>query len=178
CALVHVPDLLLLDEPTTGVDAVSRREFWDLLDHLKASGMTIVASTPYMDEANRCDRVALVQRGRLLMVDTPAAVAQSFDAPLFGVRAHDRYRVLCALRTFGHARSVYPFGEVLHYTDRRPTQRADEIAGDVTAFLGSKGFEGIAVDLISPTVEDTFIALMAASGESAELDRLAHKEKS
>src|SRR5262249_30249310 len=94
CALVHRPELLLLDEPTTGVDAVSRREFWDLLATLKAAGMTIVVSTPYMDEANRCDRVALMQTGRLLAVDTPAAVASGFDGALFAVRAPDRYRAL------------------------------------------------------------------------------------
>ena len=98
CALVHRPEILFLDEPTTGVDAVSRREFWDLLDRLKATGLTIVVSTPYMDEANRCDRVALIQRGRLLAVDTPEAIAQSFDRPLLAVRAADRYRALLALR--------------------------------------------------------------------------------
>src|SRR5207244_13624736 len=85
CALVHRPDILFLDEPTTGVDAVSRREFWDLLGRLKTAGLTIVVSTPYMDEANRCDRVALMQRGRLLAIDTPASVARSFDRPLFAI---------------------------------------------------------------------------------------------
>src|SRR5438445_1056312 len=97
CALVHRPEILFLDEPTTGVDAVSRREFWDLLGQLKSAGMTIVVSTPYMDEANRCDRVALMQRGRLLAIDTPADVARSFDRPLFAIgvgraRAPGAYR--------------------------------------------------------------------------------------
>ncbi len=87
CSLVHRPEMLFLDEPTTGVDAVSRREFWDLLGRLTHTGLTIVVSTPYMEEADRCDRVALMQRGRLMAVDTPEAVARSFDRPLVGVRA-------------------------------------------------------------------------------------------
>jgi ABC-2 type transport system ATP-binding protein len=182
CALVHRPDLLLLDEPTTGVDAISRREFWDLLSHLKESGMTIVVSTPYMDEADRCDRIALVQRGGLLMVDTPSAVARAFDATLFGVRVQDRYRALRTLRTYTHAATVYPFGEVLHYTDRRAsthldnpgphdggdikTSATDDIARDVETFLRASGFDAASVEPIAPTVEDTFIARMAASGEA------------
>src|SRR5579862_6474208 len=92
CALVHRPEMLFLDEPTTGVDAVSRREFWDLLDRLKTTGLTVVVSTPYMDEATRCDRVALIQRGRLLAVDTPDAITRAFDRPLIAVRADHRYR--------------------------------------------------------------------------------------
>jgi ABC-type multidrug transport system ATPase subunit len=119
CALVHRPDLLLLDEPTTGVDAVSRREFWALLGRLKSTGLTIVVSTPYMDEADRCDRVALIQGGRLLAVDAPLAIARAFDHPLFAVRADHRYRALLALRQYEHARTVYPFGDALHYTDSR-----------------------------------------------------------
>ncbi|PYR42578.1 MAG: ATPase, partial [Acidobacteria bacterium] len=94
CALVHRPEILFLDEPTTGVDAVSRREFWDLLGDLKGSGMTIVVSTPYMDEANRCDRVALMQRGRLLATDAPQRIAASYGRPLVAVRTADRYRAL------------------------------------------------------------------------------------
>src|SRR6478735_1629404 len=117
CALVHRPELLLLDEPTTGVDAVSRREFWDLLARLREGGLTIVVSTPYMDEADRCDRVALIQRGRLLAVDAPAAVARAFDRPLIGIRPPDRYKALLTLRRFPNVRSVFPFGEVLHYSD-------------------------------------------------------------
>ena len=102
CALVHRPEILFLDEPTTGVDAVSRREFWDLLANLKAGGLTIVVSTPYMDEANRCDRVALIQRGRLLAIDTPEAVARAFDRPLIAIRSDKRYETLLALRDYPH----------------------------------------------------------------------------
>src|SRR5262249_52048080 len=100
CALVHRPEILFLDEPTTGVDAVSRREFWDLLGDLKSGGLTAVVSTPYMDEADRCDRVALIQRGKLLAIDTPKAVAQSFDRPLFAVRSGKRHEALRALREY------------------------------------------------------------------------------
>ena len=116
---VHRPDVLLLDEPTTGVDAVSRREFWDVLAGLKASGLPIVVSTPYMDEADRCDRVALIHKGRVLDVDAPAAISRSYPFPLLAVRAGDRYRLIGVVRAFPHARAVHPFGEDLHYTDDR-----------------------------------------------------------
>ena len=161
CALVHRPEILLLDEPTTGVDAVSRREFWDLLHRLKASGLTIVVSTPYMDEADRCDRVGLMQRGALLAIDTPRGITQAFGRPLFGVRAADRYRALLTLRAYPHARTVYPFGETLHYTDARVSEPAS-IERDVRAFLAATGLEGVSVAVLSPTVEDSFMELMGA----------------
>ena len=169
CALVHRPEILLLDEPTTGVDAVSRREFWDLLADLKRSGMTIVVSTPYMDEANRCDRVALIQRGRLLGTDTPQRIAASYDRPLVAVHVADRYRALLALRESPHAHSVYPFGETLHYADRRADAQDEAIVSDVRAFLASQGFADAAVERTAPTVEDSFMARMA----SAEDERAA-----
>jgi len=162
CALVHRPEILFLDEPTTGVDAVSRREFWDLLDTFKQSGMTILVSTPYMDEANRCDRVALMQGGRILAIDTPQAIADSFDRPLFAIRASDRYRALKALREWPHAHSVYPFGETLHYADKRTDVPADRIATEMLAFLSSHGFDDASVERTAPTVEDSFIARMGA----------------
>jgi ABC-2 type transport system ATP-binding protein len=162
CALVHRPEILLLDEPTTGVDAVSRREFWDLLAELKKTGMTIVVSTPYMDEADRCDRVALIQGGRLLAVDTPRRIAESFSRPLFAIHASRRYPALLALREAPHAHAVYPFGETIHYVDARTTERADAIAADVQAFLASHGFADARVESTPPTVEDSFIAQMGA----------------
>jgi ABC-type multidrug transport system ATPase subunit len=161
CALVHKPELLMLDEPTTGVDAVSRREFWDLLGSLRAQGLTIVVSTPYMDEADRCDRVALIQQGRLLAVDTPKAIAQALDRPLFGIRAPKRYEALLALREFPHARSVLPFGEVHHYTDQRADVNPDSLSRELREFLHSHGIGDAEVSVIPPTVEDTFIARMA-----------------
>jgi drug efflux transport system ATP-binding protein len=167
-ALVHRPEILFLDEPTTGVDAVSRREFWDLLETFKPSGVTIVVSTPYMDEANRCDRVALVQRGRILAIDTPAAIAASFDRPLFAVRAADRYRALLALRGWDHTHSIYPFGETLHYADKRGDAADDEIASSVRQLLSSHGMSDVRVERTDPTVEDSFIARMGrADGERA-----------
>jgi ABC-2 type transport system ATP-binding protein len=167
CALVHRPDILLLDEPTTGVDAVSRQEFWDLLGRLKTSGLTILVSTPYMDEANRCDRVALIQRGLILAIDTPAAITQSFGRPLLAVHVDDRYRALLALRTSPHAATVYPFGEMLHYTDSRADVPPEQIARELAATLRAHGFPEASVEPIPATVEDTFMARMGApEGES------------
>jgi ABC-2 type transport system ATP-binding protein len=160
CALVHKPEVLFLDEPTTGVDAVSRREFWDLLGRLREQGLTIVVSTPYMDEADRCDRVALIQRGRLLAVDAPKAIAAAFDRPLIGVRAAPRYDALQALRRFPHARTALPFGDVHHYTDTRPEQGADALIPELRRFLESEGFADAELMPLTPTVEDTFIARM------------------
>jgi drug efflux transport system ATP-binding protein len=162
CALVHRPELLLLDEPTTGVDAVSRREFWDLLGSLRASGLTIVVSTPYMDEATRCDRVALIQQGRLLAIDRPEAVAASFDRPILAVEATDRYRALRALREYPHVHTVYPFGATLHYTDERTDLGADALARDVGQFLESRGFTDAELRVVPAGIEDTFMARMSA----------------
>ena len=162
CALVHRPEILFLDEPTTGVDAVSRREFWDLLGDLKKSGMTILVSTPYMDEADRCDRVALIQGGRLLAVDAPQAIARSFERPLLAVRAARRYPVLLALREAPHVHAVYPFGDTLHYVDGRAGQAAPALAAELQAFLASRGFADATVEPAAPTVEDSFIARMGA----------------
>jgi ABC-type multidrug transport system ATPase subunit len=162
CALVHKPEVLFLDEPTTGVDAVSRREFWDLLARLRDQGLTTVVSTPYMDEADRCDRVALIQRGRLLAVDTPGAIAGAFDRPLIGIRASQRYDALLALRRFPHARSVLPFGEVHHYTDVRADAAPGLLIDELRRFLQSAGIGDAEVTQLTPTVEDTFIARMGA----------------
>jgi len=164
CALVHRPELLLLDEPTTGVDAVSRREFWDLLGNLKRGGLTVLVSTPYMDEANRCDRVALIQHGRLLAVDTPEAIARSFGRPLLAVHAADRYHALRALRDYGHTHTVYPFGESLHYTDARPEAPAGQIANELAAFLETHGVHDARIDPIPATVEDVFMERMGGPG--------------
>jgi len=162
CALVHRPDILLLDEPTTGVDAVSRREFWDLLAGFKRSGLTTVVSTPYMDEANRCDRVGLVERGRLLAVDAPAAISRAFDRPLFAVGATERYRALMAVRQYPHTHTVYPFGERLHFTDRRVETPPDRIARELDEFLRRVGVAGVTVEQIEATIEDSFMARMGA----------------
>jgi ABC-2 type transport system ATP-binding protein len=167
CALVHRPEILFLDEPTTGVDAVSRREFWDLLGRLKAGGLTAVVSTPYMDEADRCDRIALIQRGKLLAVDTPAGVAASFDRPLLAVRSERRYDLLRALREYPQTNTAYPFGESIHVTDTRTDTPAAVQQSDLRAFLDGRGFADARIDTTAPTVEDTFMARMGGSEEAA-----------
>jgi ABC-type multidrug transport system ATPase subunit len=162
CALVHRPQMLFLDEPTTGVDAVSRREFWDLLAVLRRTGLTILVSTPYMDEASRCDRVALVQRGRVLAIDAPAAITASFDRPLLAVRTAQRYRALNALREYPETHSVFPFGETLHFTDTRADAPAERIARDLVAFLAARGIADVDARPTPVTIEDSFMARMGA----------------
>ena len=167
CALVHLPELLLLDEPTTGVDAVSRREFWDLLATLRAEGLTIVASTPYMDEAARCDRVALVQHGRILDVADPRAIGARFDRPLLAVHAAERVRLLRALREHPHAHSVFPFGDTVHYTDQRVDRDPGDIAAEVRGHLAERGLADATVSVIEPEIEDVFMALMQRAPKAA-----------
>jgi ABC-type multidrug transport system ATPase subunit len=164
CALVHRPELLLLDEPTTGVDAVSRQEFWQMLGRLKQQGITILVSTPYMDEASLCDRVAFMQDGRILAIDTPAGITGLFRKPLFAIRAREKHRLINELRTFEHASSAYAFGNSVHYTDLRLSPEPREL----TAWLKSKGFEDIDVLRIEPGIEDTFMALMESARPQEE----------
>ena len=160
CALVHRPDILFLDEPTTGVDAVSRREFWDQLDTLRASGLTIVVSTPYMDEAMRCDRVALMQTGRILQIDSPGDIGARYPLPLVEVFGPDRYRLLLSLRKAPHAHSVYPFGTKLHFTDDRQGYDSNAVAAEVRDYLTREGFENIEINPIAAGIEDRFMDLM------------------
>ncbi|MEO6878956.1 MAG: ABC transporter ATP-binding protein [Gemmatimonadaceae bacterium] len=168
CALVHKPEILFLDEPTTGVDAVSRREFWDLLSRIKGPELTIVVSTPYMDEANRCDRVALVQSGRILAIDTPRALTASFDRPLFSVAASNRYKALQLTRSFPYVQAVYPFGATLHATDSRIGVPAEQTVQELTAHLHEGGLPDACVELTPPTIEDLFISRMGSpNGEAA-----------
>jgi ABC-type multidrug transport system ATPase subunit len=162
CALVHRPEILFLDEPTTGIDAVSRRELWNLLGQLRQQGMTVVVSTPYMDEATRCDRVALVQAGRIIALDTPDAIAASLDRPLLAVRAPARQEALNALRAFPHVHSVFPFGDVHHFTDERRDVRPDTLLDELRQYLASAGVADADVTLAAPTVEDVFIERMGA----------------
>jgi ABC-type multidrug transport system ATPase subunit len=162
CALVHRPRILFLDEPTTGVDAVSRREFWDLLDTLQASGLTIVVSTPYMDEAARCDRVALLQAGRILALDAPVAIGRRFPRPLFAVEAIQRMPLLHALRTMPHVASALPFGDTVHYSDRRPDAAPQQVMAELVNQLRAAGLDDVAVRPIEAGIEDVFIELMGA----------------
>ena len=160
CALVHRPELLLLDEPTTGVDAVSRREFWDLLETLRGDGLTIVASTPYMDEAVRCERVALIQRGRILDIADPRRIGGRFQHPLLAVRSTERMRLLGALRALPDAHSVYPFGDTVHYADARVDRNAQAIAPELRRELQQQGIADADVSPSEPGIEDVFMELM------------------
>ena len=162
CALVHRPEILLLDEPTTGVDAVSRREFWDQLTELRTSGLTIVVSTPYMDEAIRCDRVALIHGGRILEIDAPGQIGRGFSRPLLAVRGSQRYAMLLALRELPHAHSVYLFGEELHYSDARVGMSIEAVSDELLLFLAGRGFRDVESRPIAAGIEDSFMELMGA----------------
>jgi ABC-type multidrug transport system ATPase subunit len=161
CALVHRPEILFLDEPTTGVDAVSRKEFWDLLGRLRDEGLPIVVSTPYMDEAGLCDRVSLMQAGRLLVTDRPAEIGRAYPRPLVGVRGRDVLALLAALRRFPHAAAVWPFGETLHYTDARTDIPAEHVARELNHHLAAAGFPGVTAGPIPAGIEDAFMWYMA-----------------
>jgi len=156
CALIHEPKVLFLDEPTTGVDPVSRKEFWDMLDRLKAKGITIVVSTPYMDEASRCDRIALIQKGKILELDTLEQIIERHAQNLYAVDADNRYGLMKDLRTNTEIVSAFAFGEVQHVT--LPPQMSGE--SYLKNFLETKGHTGIKVKKVAPTIEDTFIKLM------------------
>lgn len=161
CALVHRPEILFLDEPTTGVDAVSRREFWELLKRLRDDGLPIVVSTPYMDEASLCDRVSLMQDGKLLVTDRPAEIGRRYPRPLFAVRGANILGLLGALRRFPQAAAVWPFGEALHYTDKRGEIAAEVIARELEAYVESVGLHGVSIQPIAASIEDSFMWYMA-----------------
>ena len=114
CALIHRPSVLFLDEPTTGVDAVSRQEFWELLKNLQKQNITIIVSTPYMDEASLCNRVALLQEGKILDIDTPQGITKKFKKPLWAIRAKEMYRLLLDLNKMNEVESCFPFGQDHH----------------------------------------------------------------
>ena len=156
CALIHKPEVLFLDEPTTGVDAVSRKEFWEMLKNLQSVGITIVVSTPYMDEAVLCDRVALIQTGQILRIDTPESIVSSFDSPLFAVKAKETFRLIQVLQQYQHTLRVYPFGEYIHYTDNRGQIDREEFVN----YLNSKNVSLIELHHVRPQIEDCFISLM------------------
>ncbi len=169
CALVHRPGILFLDEPTTGVDAVSRRELWDLLGRLRDDGLTIVASTPYMDEADRCDRIALVQKGRILQIDRPGTIGDRYPLPLFAVSGRERQALTVAVRRFPHTASVFPFGAELHYTDARAGVAATVIQSELIAYLANAGLSDVRVTPIRAGIEDAFINLMSSAEDEEQL---------
>ena len=154
CALIHKPSVLFLDEPTTGVDPVSRKEFWAMLLRLKRQGITILVSTPYMDEATLCDRIALMQGGRFLGVDTPAGIVSHYSRTLWAVRSDKMHQLLMDLRGYGHLQSSFSFGDAYHVTfDGQGSP------GQLKAYLAALGHSSVSVSAISPSVEDCFMLL-------------------
>lgn len=162
CALVHQPRVLFLDEPTTGVDPVSRKEFWDMLDILKRKGITILVSTPYMDEAARCDRIALIQSGKILDMDTYEGILQKHRRPMLAVRSEKMHRLLQDLREYKNCASCYSFGSVHHV---QLHHNSPEAVTDVRQYLKQKGHVDISVEPIGVDIEDVFIELMSNVAE-------------
>lgn len=156
CALIHKPVALLLDEPTTGVDPVSRKEFWDMLARLKEKGITILVSTPYMDEASLCDRVALIQKGQILNIGSPEDIIGQYRRPLLAIKADDTYRMLQDLREYEMTHTAFPFGEHVHLALREPVW--PEV---VESYLLSKEHTGVEVGPTQATIEDAFMDLMS-----------------
>lgn len=156
CALIHRPKVLFLDEPTTGVDTVSRKEFWEMLKRLKSEGITILVSTPYMDEANMCERIALFQNGRILSIDTPQGIVDSYPGELYAVKSDNMSRLLKDLRACEQITSAYSFGEYHHITFEDEFNYQNHFI----EFMLSLGHRDLEIYQINPTVEDCFIHLM------------------
>jgi ABC-2 type transport system ATP-binding protein len=156
CALIHKPSVLFLDEPTTGVDAVSRREFWEMLKRLKEAGITIIVSTPYMDEASLCDRVALIQNGSIMAISTPEEVIKTFPFGLLSVSADNMYGLLRDLKELSVAKGVFAFGQNVHLSFEPGTLQTEE----VVKLLDHKGHRNVRIESIQPNIEDCFMSLM------------------
>ncbi len=157
CALIHKPEILVLDEPTTGVDVVSRKEFWEMLKKLQQQGITILVSTPYMDEASLCDRVALIQKGQIMQIDSPSTIVENYTRKLFAVRSGEMYRLINDLRSFEKTDTAYAFGQYLHYTSKNDEVEATELE----QYLLEKEHVQLQVFDIEPGIEDVFMELMS-----------------
>jgi len=155
CALIHKPKLLILDEPTTGVDAVSRSEFWAMLSKLRQHNITIIVSTPYMDEAMRCDRVALIQNGSILSIAPPQKIREGFSRKLFMIKASEKYKLIIALRKYPSTVTAYPFGDSVHVTFAN-----DRIDDSLFRFLSEAGLSGVTAEETEAGIEDRFLELM------------------
>lgn len=160
CALIHKPEILILDEPTTGVDAVSRMEFWEMLQKLKMSGITIIVSTPYMDEAGLCDRVALIQKGKIMSIDTPEKITRQFQFPLYSIKGELMYHMLTDLRNYPEAISAHRFGDSIHLALKVEKQEKA-----LTAWLSGKGHSNVEIEPIQANIEDCFMDLMTDNHE-------------
>jgi ABC-2 type transport system ATP-binding protein len=156
CALIHSPKVLVLDEPTTGVDAVSRKEFWEMLKKLQKKRITILVSTPYMDEANLCDRVALIQNGRILDVDSPKRITEKFPRKIIRVRSDEMFRLINDLRKFEKAETVFAFGQFVHFTGVDDEVEIPELY----KYLEKLDHKNVLVEEVEPGIEDVFMSLM------------------
>lgn len=156
CALIHKPKILFLDEPTTGVDPVSRKEFWEMLKRLKAQGISILVSTPYMDEAKLCDRIALMQNGKILQIDTPRNIVNQFGTNLYAVHSDNMYNLLNDLRAYPQTNSCFAFGENHHLTLKESNDDTRELEN----YLDTKGYLKRTIIKIEPGIEDCFMQLM------------------
>lgn len=156
CALIHKPTVLFLDEPTTGVDPVSRKEFWEMLKRLKEQNITIVVSTPYMDEANLCDRIALIQGGKVLSVDTPQNIIKSYPDQLYAVKADNMHLLLKELSEYDDVLNSYSFGEFAHVSFKNKPVSFDRFE----TYLKEKQLTGIELKKTDATIEDSFIKLL------------------
>jgi ABC-type multidrug transport system ATPase subunit len=156
CALIHKPKVLILDEPTTGVDAVSRKEFWQMLKNLQQKGITILVSTPYMDEASLCDRVALIQQGIIMSIETPENITDRFNKTILAIRSEKMFNLITDLRNYPETNSVFIFGQYVHFTSRENPPKKENIYN----YLTSKGHSQIEIIESKPTVEDCFMDLM------------------
>ncbi len=155
CALIHKPEVLVLDEPTTGVDAVSRKEFWAMLKELKEGGLTIFVSTPYMDEAEMCDRVALIQDGLIMDTDTPAAITAKFGQTLLALGGKYKQETIDLLRAMPQVKNAFPFGDSIHIT-----LNENSTLKEIESTLISKEVDFEYLKEIDPVIEDCFMDLM------------------
>lgn len=156
CALIHRPLVLLLDEPTTGIDPVSRKELWAMLQKLKSEGITIVVSTPYMDEAMMCDRIAMIQKGSIMTIDTPQGIIDKMPQKIFAVKADNMSCLLADLRKFESTETCHTFGEFHHITFRYDNEK---LCDEMKFYLQKLGYNGVEIKEIEPTIEDCFMNL-------------------
>ena len=155
CALIHAPKVLFLDEPTTGVDPVSRKEFWQMLKRLQQKGITILVSTPYMDEAALCDRIALIQKGKVLKIDSPQAITSKYEKVIYDIQSKNTHGLIHDLKNYPSHYSVYAFGEFIHYIDKN----TDFNPKDIIAYLENKNHSDIIIKKAVTTIEDVFMDL-------------------
>jgi ABC-type multidrug transport system ATPase subunit len=156
CALIHKPSVLFLDEPTTGVDAVSRKEFWEMLHRLKEQGITILVSTAYMDEAELCDRVALIQNGKILSINTPEGITREFKKPLWAIKANEMFPLMNAIKADPSVESCFSFGQYHHVVFKR----GDNDKERLEQIIQNGKYTNVTIQSIKPNIEDCFMALM------------------